>query len=143
MQRLHRQTGFTLIELIAVIVVLGVIAAVAVPRFVDLSNAARQASVQNMAASLNSGSSLNYAAHIAALRLNQSGGVAPPVEVIECSSNGVDRLLEFGLPEGFLVEPPAGGTAAVNDLEAIPCEVVSTQDSTIRARFTLFGVNPT
>lgn len=39
--RTHRQHGFTLIELTAVIVILGVIAAVAIPKFTDLSRAAR------------------------------------------------------------------------------------------------------
>ena len=39
--RTHRQQGFTLIELTAVIVILGIIAAVAIPKFTDLSRAAR------------------------------------------------------------------------------------------------------
>jgi len=39
--RLNNERGFTLIELVMVIVILGILAAVAIPRFVDLQGSAR------------------------------------------------------------------------------------------------------
>jgi MSHA pilin protein MshA len=59
---MKRQSGFTLIELVMVIVILGVLAAVAIPKFVDLKGEAATAASQGIAGSLASASVINYAA---------------------------------------------------------------------------------
>ncbi|HEC19498.1 MAG TPA: type II secretion system protein [Gammaproteobacteria bacterium] len=51
---MKKQSGFTLIELVMVIVILGILAATALPKFADLTGDARQASVEGLLGAVNS-----------------------------------------------------------------------------------------
>ncbi|BBP04000.1 hypothetical protein TPL01_16210 [Sulfuriferula plumbiphila] len=93
------QAGFTLIELVVVIVILGILAAVALPKFIDLTGDASNSAVQGVAGALASASAINYAAR----KANINNGIA----VTDCGStggtNGTGALLQGGLPTGYTV----------------------------------------
>lgn len=87
------QGGFTLIELVMVIVIVGVLSAVAIPKFIDLSGDAKQAAVDGMAGALASSAAINYAAR----KANATYGVA----IATCADTS--SALQTAMPTGYVI----------------------------------------
>lgn len=118
---MNRQTGFTLIELITVIVILGALAVIALPKYIDLQDEAEQAATEGVAGSLAAASATNMAAALA--------GDSAAVSVDNCDD--VSSLLSSGgLPSDYTVTASGltinvGGDCALTNSNVSPAVSVT------------------
>lgn len=120
------QRGFTLIELVMVIVILGVLAAVAIPKFVDLKGDAVDAATQGVAGALSSAAAINYA--------SRSANVLRGNAVANCTD--VATALQGGLPANYAITAGPVGVGA-----SVPCVLTnSSVTPNVTANFTAIGI---
>jgi MSHA pilin protein MshA len=119
----NNQAGFTLIELVIVIIILGVLSVVAIPKFIDLSSDAKTAATNAVAASLSAANSINYGSR----KANSSKGVA----ISNCTD--MSSALQGGLPTGYTIT-----AAAVAVDTVVTCTLTGPSSTT--ATFTATGI---
>ncbi len=85
MKTLKSSKGFTLIEIIAVLVILGILAAVAVPKYINMADEAKKAAGQGQVAELKSALNLAYAKEY--LKAGASPATADIVTAVGASGN--------------------------------------------------------
>jgi len=93
----RKQKGFTLIELVMVIVILGILAAFALPRFADLGGDARASSINGAAGAIKSANGIARSACLARAACDTAAAANAGTNTLNLDGQAID--MAFGYPD--------------------------------------------
>ncbi|WP_245942560.1 pilus assembly FimT family protein [Candidatus Colwellia aromaticivorans] len=114
---IKQAAGFTLIELVIVVVILGFLAVTAIPKFLDLTEQAKQANIEGMAGGFATGVSLARAQWEAEARPTENGVNRVDYDGVELflTTPGDDNTIRPGYPTGINSDKPTGADMDTTD----------------------------
>lgn len=144
---MRNESGFTMIELVVVIVILGILAAVAIPKYVDMTSEARTSAVEGVAGALAGASAVNFAADLAKGAVSGSALASATAKtgVTDTSGGCTIANAQALVPDTSFAASGAGtysisGASSITNIgDTTPCTVTSNDDTTKTATFNLYG----
>jgi MSHA pilin protein MshA len=137
--RKQAQKGFTLIELIITIVIIGILAAVAIPKFVSLNGDAQAGVANGVGAAIASATSVNYSKSLVPGATVCVAGAACAngyYSIPDCATLATNAPFMADIPTGYAV----GGTATLTaGVAGAGCTVTYGTGGTSSVAFNAYG----